>query len=94
MKRKRKRKVALRSPSVAEIGINVRTGKHHQIVSQILNDLLRLDEYAAIRLDLTKLGMKKATLRTAIHRAAKKQKLHLATTSDEKHVLVFLAVAD
>ena len=66
-----------------------RRGKHCRIVSEILSDLEKIDEYSAIKIDLTKVGQKKTHLRAALHRAAQKRKLVLRTTSDEQHLFVF-----
>jgi hypothetical protein len=68
---------------------DTRIGKHGQIVAKILSDLRHLDEFSAIKIDLAEAGEKKADLRSALHRAAKKNKLALATTSDEQHLYVF-----
>ncbi len=58
-------------------------------MSEILSDLRKLDEHSAIKIDLSETGEKKADLRSALHRAAKNNKMNLATTSDEKHLFVF-----
>ncbi len=49
-----------------------RIGKHSKMVSEILSDLKKLDEYSALKIDLAEAGYKKADLRSALHRAAKK----------------------
>jgi hypothetical protein len=60
------------------------------MVSEILSDLKKLDEYSALKIDLAEAGYKKADLRSALHRAAKKNNnVDLVTTSDEKHLYVF-----
>jgi hypothetical protein len=66
-----------------------RIGKHNKMVSDILNDLKKLDEYSALKIDLAAAGYKKADLRSALHRAAKKNHADLVTASDEKHLYVF-----
>jgi hypothetical protein len=63
--------------------------KHRKIVSEILSDLKRLDEFTSIKIDLAQIGRKKADLRAALHRAAKKEKMKLATVSDEGSLYVF-----
>jgi hypothetical protein len=68
---------------------NRRVGKHHKTVADIFSDLAKLDQYSAIKIDLAKAGLKKAALRAALLRAAKKHKVSLATSSDEKHLYVF-----
>lgn len=76
-------------PSVPLGQANRRAGKHHEVVYHILSDLATLDEYSAVRIDLMEVGEKKAELRAALHRAAKRERVKLATTSDEKHLYVF-----
>jgi hypothetical protein len=63
--------------------------KHTKVVSEILSDLEKLDEYSAIKINLSEIDEKKADLRSALHRAAKKYNMDLATTSDEQHLFVF-----
>lgn len=76
-------------PSVSLAETNRRAGKHQSIVYQILSDLEKLDNSSAIRIDLAEVGEKKADLRAALHRAAKKETIRLSTASDEKHLFVF-----
>ena len=68
---------------------NRRMGKHYKIVSQILSDLEKLDQYSALKVELLKVGVKKADLRAAVHRAAQKKNVPLATSSDDKCLYVF-----
>jgi hypothetical protein len=82
-------RVTPRFPSVPLSEANRRAGKHHKVVNEILKDLANLDECSAIKIDLAEIGKNKADLRAALHRVAKKQKVRLATTSDEKHLYVF-----
>lgn len=89
MKQKKIAGPSLHFPSVPLAQANQRAGKHYRIVSDILSDLARLDEFSAIKIDLAGFGKNKADLRAAIHRAAKKQRVQLATTSDEKNLYVF-----
>jgi hypothetical protein len=49
-------------------------GKHYKMVSQILSDLEKLDQYSALKVEFLKVGVKKADLRAAVHRAAQKKK--------------------
>lgn len=64
-------------------------GKHAKVVLEILSDVEKIDQYGAVRVDLAQVGQKKSHLRAALHRAAKKKKMALATTSDETHLYVF-----
>ena len=64
--------------------------KHLQIVSQVLRSLRQLGADRAAKIDLRVAGRpKKADLRTALHRAAKKEGLELATGSDHTSLYVF-----
>jgi hypothetical protein len=68
---------------------NRRMGKHYTMVSQILSDLEKLDPYSALKVEFLKVGVKKADLRAAVHRAAQRNKVLLATTSDDNYLYVF-----
>lgn len=68
---------------------NWRIGKHYKMVSQILSDLEKLDQYSALKVEFLKIGVKKADLRAAVHRAAQKKNVLLATSSDDKYLYVF-----
>ena len=68
---------------------NRRMGKHYKMVSQILSDLEKLDQYSALKVEFLKVGVKKADLRAAVHRAAQKKNVPSATSSDEKYLYVF-----
>jgi hypothetical protein len=86
----KKQQPASHFPSVplAE-AVESRTSRHGKITSEILSDLEKLDELSAIKVNVSEIGETKADLRSALHRAAKKRKTNLATTSDEKHLYVF-----
>jgi hypothetical protein len=82
MPHKKQEAVALRFPSVPLIELPAGNTKHGQIVSRVLKDLRNLGEDRALKIDLRIAGgPKKADLRSALHRAAKKEGLELATTS-------------
>jgi hypothetical protein len=89
MKKKQIKRVSLHFPSVPLAQAHKRAGKHHRIVKDILSDIGRLDEFSAIKINLAEIGKKKADLRAAIHRAAKRQSVALSTSSDDKHLYVF-----
>jgi hypothetical protein len=55
--------------------VDNRVSRHGKIVSQILSDLEQLDEFSAIKINLVEAGKKKADLRSALHRAAKKNRV-------------------
>jgi hypothetical protein len=88
-KNRRSRTSAHHFPLVPLAGANRRAGRHHKIVADVLSDLAGLDQYSAIKIDLAAAGKKKGALRAALLRAAQKQNVRLATSSDEKHLYVF-----
>ena len=89
VKGKVKEAVLLHFPRVPLAEANKRSGKHYKIVADVLSDLKHIDEYSALKIDLASAGKKKADLRAALHRAAKKNKVSLVTTSDAKYLYVF-----
>lgn len=68
---------------------NRRMGKHYKMVSQILSDLEKLDQYSALKVEFLKVGVKKADLRAALRCAAQKTNVPVATCSDDKYLYVF-----
>jgi hypothetical protein len=93
MKNRKQQTASSHFPSVplAE-AVDSHLSKHAKIVSEILSDLEKLDEFSAIKVNLSDSGEKKADLRSALHRAARKNNMTLATTSDEIHLYVFRKV--
>jgi hypothetical protein len=89
MQSKRQKTHPLHFPAVPLAEVNNRSGKHRKIISEILKDLAILDRSSALKIDLAEAGKKKADLRAALHRAAKKKKMELLTSSDDKHLYVF-----
>jgi hypothetical protein len=89
-KQKKQEIVRVHFPTVplAE-AVDTRVSRHGKIVSEILTDLEQLDEFSAIKINLVEAGKTKADLRSALHRAAKKNNVHLATTSDDRTLYVF-----
>jgi hypothetical protein len=87
MKKRKKARPHFLSVPLAQA--NRRAGKHQEVVYHILSDLATLDEHSAVRIDLMEVGEKKAELRAALHRAANRERVKLATTSDEKYLYVF-----
>ena len=63
-------------------------GKHYKMVSQILSDLEKLDQYSALKVEFLKVGVKKADMRAALHSAAQKKNVPSATSSDDKYLYV------
>ena len=90
MKNLKRKAPHLRFPVVPlAVALNHRKGKHGSVVWNVFCDLEKLAENNALKIDLVKLGQKKADLRSALHREAKKRAITLLTTSDEKHLYVF-----
>jgi hypothetical protein len=76
-------------PRIPLAEANRRAGKHHEIVSDILSDLAKLDASSAIKINLAAVGKEKGALRAALLRESHKRKVPLATSSDGKHMYVF-----
>lgn len=66
-----------------------RRGKHHSMLLKVLEDLDQLDNGKAIRIPLGEYPGSVADIRSAIHRAVSKQKVEIATSSDEKFFYVW-----
>ncbi|MFB3916490.1 MAG: hypothetical protein ACE14M_07165 [Terriglobales bacterium] len=86
---KRRRKAPLYFPPVPLAEVVTTTGKHSKIISEIFSDLQILDNHCALKIALAEVGEKKADLRSALHRAARKKHMALATASDKEHLYVF-----
>jgi hypothetical protein len=90
MKQTKKAKMCLHFPAVPlTTATSNRNGKHRRITSEILSDLKQLDEHSALKVNFVEAGVKKADLRSAVHRAAKNKNMNLVTTSDQKNLYVF-----
>ncbi len=90
MKRAKKKAVSLHFPAVPlTTATSNRNGRHRRITSEILSDLKKLDEHSALKINFVEAGVKKADLRSAVHRAAKNRNMNLVTTSDQKNLYVF-----
>ena len=70
---KKNHRMASRFPLVPLSELNRRAGKHLKIVYEILRDLMKVDEYSALKISLAEVGKKKADLRAALHRVARKE---------------------
>ena len=66
-----------------------RKGKHHAMLLKVLQDLEHLSEGRAIRIPLADYSGSIADIRSAIHRATVKQKLEIATSSDDEFFYVW-----
>jgi hypothetical protein len=67
-----------------------RRGKHTKVVAEILNDLNRLPEGAALKVPLDGLpDAKIANLRSALNRATKQHRLQVATSTDHDFLYIW-----
>lgn len=95
MKQTKRQKISLHFPTVPITKAKSnREGKHRRIISEILSDLQQLDEHSALKVNFVEAGVKKADLRSAVHRAAKNRNINVVTTSDQKNLYVFHRPAD
>ena len=68
-----------------------RTGKHKEIVSQLLNDIAQLEVGSALKVPLSELPDTKENIRSALNRATRERGLNVATSSDEDHLYIWRA---
>ena len=66
-----------------------RNGKHKAIVSKILSDLNQVEPGIALKVPLAQLGDSKENVRSALNRAARKDKRSVATASDDVFLYVW-----
>ena len=69
-----------------------RKGKHHELLSRIMEDLKRSAPSYAVRIPLSSIkGVSVLNLRAAIGRAASKHGFSVSTSSDEQNFYVWKA---
>jgi len=66
-----------------------RNGKHKSVVSAIIADLDRLENGAALKIELAELDDSKENIRSALNRVTRKQKRNVATASDDQFLYVW-----
>ena len=66
-----------------------RDGKHKQIVLRLLNDLAQVKAGMALKVPLDQLPDTKENIRSALSRAARRDDVNLATSSDEKFLYIW-----
>jgi hypothetical protein len=66
-----------------------RSGKHRQIVLQLLSDLEHLDHGSALKIPLADLPDTKENIRSALNRATRQKGIEVATSSDADHLYVW-----
>jgi|HubBroStandDraft_5_1064220.scaffolds.fasta_scaffold2263343_1 hypothetical protein len=71
-----------------------RDGKHKQIVTDLLNDIERLETGTALKIPLTDLPDSKENIRSALNRATRQRGIEVATSSDADHLYVWKVEAN
>ena len=66
-----------------------RDGKHKEIITQLLSGIAQLDLGAALKVPLSQLPDTKENIRSALSRAARQQKINLATSSNDEFLYVW-----
>jgi hypothetical protein len=66
-----------------------RDGKHKHIVTQLLDDLERLDVGAALKIPLSELPDSKENIRSALNRATRQRGMEVTTSSDAEFLYVW-----
>jgi hypothetical protein len=66
-----------------------RDGKHKEIITQLLNDIAQLAPGSALKIPLAELPDSKENVRSALSRAARQQKIDLATSSNDDFLFVW-----
>ncbi|MBB5318549.1 hypothetical protein [Tunturibacter empetritectus] len=66
-----------------------RDGKHKEIIAQLLGDIAQLAPGSALKIPLAQLPDSKENVRSALSRAARQQKIGLATSSNEEFLFVW-----
>jgi len=68
-----------------------RKGKHHELLLKIMEDLRKSQSGFAVRIPLANIDVSVLNLRSAIGRAASKEKISVATSSDDVNFYVWKA---
>ena len=66
-----------------------RDGKHKRIITQLLNDIEKLQDGSALKIPLAELPDTKENIRSALSRAANQAKIAIATSSNEQFLFVW-----
>jgi hypothetical protein len=66
-----------------------RDGKHKDIITRLLHDIAQLAPGSALKVPLSKLPDTKENVRSALSRAARQQKINLATSSNEEFLYIW-----
>jgi hypothetical protein len=82
-------------PFESVLQVNVpkgRDGKHKQIVSRLLKDIVELRHGMALKIPLSDLPDTKENIRSALSRAARQEKIDIATSSNDDYLYVWKIV--
>ena len=83
---------AMKFESVLQVDVpKGRDGKHKQIITQLLAEIARLDPGSALKIPLSQLPDTKENIRSALSRAARQEKINLATSSNDEFLFVWKA---
>jgi TusA-related sulfurtransferase len=66
-----------------------RDGKHKRIIVRLLSEIAQLSDGSALKIPFTELPDTKENIRSALNRAARQQKIDLATSSDDEFLYVW-----
>jgi hypothetical protein len=66
-----------------------RDGKHKQIILRLLSEIGQLSDGSALKIPFAELPDTKENIRSALSRAARQQKIDLATSSDDEFLYVW-----
>jgi hypothetical protein len=66
-----------------------RNGKHKVIVSKILSDLDQIEAGVALKVPLAQLTASKEQVRSALNRATRKSRRHVATATDNTFLYIW-----
>ena len=82
--------IAMKFESVLQVDVpKGRDGKHKRIITQLLGEIAQLGAGTALKIPLSQLPDTKENVRSALSRAARQQKINLATSSNEEHLYVW-----
>ncbi len=66
-----------------------RSGKHKEVVTQLLSDIAQLEPGNALKIPLAELPDSKENIRSAPNRATRTRGMEVATSSDEEFLYVW-----
>ena len=83
-----KKSIKYQTTSISDVP-HSRNGKHHGFIGAILDDLDSLKPGMAMKIPLKELRHSKEKIRSALNRATRKEKITVATASDEAYLYVW-----